>query len=286
MEVATLSSAGRWCWNEPARTCECRRRHATTSRSGSSRPRARHPEVYPELRAWVALASGRVVGAAIRTPPHNLVLAQPTDERALAALAHAIDDELPGVVGADPGGGPLRSGLDGTAWSCGRASMFDQRIYAADRRGDTDTYPRVDAPGDRCRPRRWSLVWFRAFSDGSAPSRRQRRSECSSGGSMRGSGPRTRASRSGSATGDGCRSRASAGRHRTAFASARSTRHPSSAARGYGTAVTAGDFTTVARQGTPLLFPLHRPGEPDVERDLHADRLRAGLRLARGRFVA
>jgi predicted GNAT family acetyltransferase len=38
----------------------------------------------------------------VRTPPHHLALARPGEPAALQALAEAIDDELPGVVGAVP----------------------------------------------------------------------------------------------------------------------------------------------------------------------------------------
>jgi uncharacterized protein len=59
-----------------------------------------HPEVYREFRLWTVRDGDEVVGAALRTPPFNLVLARPRDEAALEALAAAIDDELPGVVGS------------------------------------------------------------------------------------------------------------------------------------------------------------------------------------------
>ena len=62
-----------------------------------------HPDLYAELRGWVVREDGDVVGAALRTPPYNLVLARPRSDRAVGALADAITDELPGVVGAVPG---------------------------------------------------------------------------------------------------------------------------------------------------------------------------------------
>jgi len=43
-----------------------------------------------------------VAGAALRTPPYNLVLARPHNAGALQALAAGIDDDLPGVVAAQP----------------------------------------------------------------------------------------------------------------------------------------------------------------------------------------
>lgn len=122
-----------------------------------------HPDVYPELRAWIALEGGRVVGAALRTPPHNLILAQPTDERAVAALAHRIDDELPGVVGAVP-----EVDRFAAAWTTrhDRAAkvLFQQRIYAL-----SAVIPPPPAPGSMrlatVADRGQVLGWFRAFSE-------------------------------------------------------------------------------------------------------------------------
>ena len=88
-----------------------------------------HPDVYAELRGWVAHEAGDVVGAAVRTPPYNLVLARPRAPGALEALAAAIADELPGVVGAVPevdGFTSVWSALHGVT----PATRFDQRIYA------------------------------------------------------------------------------------------------------------------------------------------------------------
>lgn len=60
-----------------------------------------HPGLYPEHRLWLVEDRGTVVGASLRTPPYNLVLAGGTDA-AVDALAGAIDESLPGVVGARP----------------------------------------------------------------------------------------------------------------------------------------------------------------------------------------
>lgn len=59
------------------------------------------PGFYPEHELWVVEDEGEIVGAALRTPPHRLVLAQPTAMAAVAALAAALED-VPGVVGAVP----------------------------------------------------------------------------------------------------------------------------------------------------------------------------------------
>ena len=61
-----------------------------------------HPSVYPDYGLWVAEDGSETVGAALRTPPHNLILARPRDDSALEALAAAIDGELPGVIAARP----------------------------------------------------------------------------------------------------------------------------------------------------------------------------------------
>ena len=122
-----------------------------------------HPDVYPELRAWVALEGGRVVGAALRTPPHNLILARPTDERAVAALARRIDDELPGVVGAVP-----EVDRFAAAWTVRHDRVaqvvFEQRIYAL-----TAVVLPAPVPGSMrlatIVDRDDVLAWFRAFSE-------------------------------------------------------------------------------------------------------------------------
>ncbi len=88
-----------------------------------------HPSLYPEVLGWIAFGANAVVGAALRTPPHKLVLLAPSDSRAVAALADAIDDELPGVVGAVP-----EVDAFATAWSSRHdlavVTRFDQGVYA------------------------------------------------------------------------------------------------------------------------------------------------------------
>jgi predicted GNAT family acetyltransferase len=120
-----------------------------------------HAAVYPELHGWVVWAGALLVGAAIRTPPHNLVLARPADERAIDALAHAIDAELPGVVGAVP-----EVDAFATAWAKRHhlevTPAFDQRIYALREVSPLDSVPgamRLAGAADR----QLVLGWIRAF---------------------------------------------------------------------------------------------------------------------------
>jgi predicted GNAT family acetyltransferase len=59
------------------------------------------PELYPGHRLWLVRDGDEVLGAALRTPPHNLVVARSRVDEALGVLAE-LDDEPPGVVGAVP----------------------------------------------------------------------------------------------------------------------------------------------------------------------------------------
>jgi uncharacterized protein len=61
------------------------------------------PDRYPVRNLWLVREGDEVVGAALRTPPYNLILARPRTQPALAALAEAVaGEELPGVVGTEP----------------------------------------------------------------------------------------------------------------------------------------------------------------------------------------
>jgi uncharacterized protein len=60
------------------------------------------PALYSEHRLWLVEDGEEVVGAALQTPPYNLVLARPRSDAALEGLAAEVDDDVPGVVGALP----------------------------------------------------------------------------------------------------------------------------------------------------------------------------------------
>jgi hypothetical protein len=64
-----------------------------------------HPSVYADHRLWIVEHEERVVGAALQTPPFNVVVALPGAEEAADELADALaaeDVDLPGVTGAVP----------------------------------------------------------------------------------------------------------------------------------------------------------------------------------------
>jgi uncharacterized protein len=59
--------------------------------------------LYEDFRLWLVRDGDVPVGAAMQTPPYNLILARPQSTAALAALVEAVTtEELPGVVGSVP----------------------------------------------------------------------------------------------------------------------------------------------------------------------------------------
>ncbi|HEX2422992.1 MAG TPA: GNAT family N-acetyltransferase [Actinomycetota bacterium] len=91
-----------------------------------------HTAVYPAKNLWSVEDAGTVVGAALQTPPHNLVLAQPAAEDANDLLADAIGSagiHLPGVIGGLPEADTFAS-----AWCAGSGDtarrVMGQGIYA------------------------------------------------------------------------------------------------------------------------------------------------------------
>jgi uncharacterized protein len=122
----------------------------------------RHPQVYPDHSFWLVRDGGAVVGAAMRTPPHNLLIARPRDDGALSALADHVEEMLPGVQGAVPE-------VDAFAalWSERRdvtvRVVFEQGIYAL---RDVAELPHAEG---ECRPASSDdhsliLTWFAAFA--------------------------------------------------------------------------------------------------------------------------
>lgn len=130
---------------------------------------ADHPDVYREPRLWTVHEDGRVVAAALCTPPHNLILSQLDEPRWLAALAADVlaSDEVPGVLGPTAA---ARWFAD--AWSArtGRAAVrvVQERIFRIDR----VVAPRP-VPG-RCREaeerdRALLSAWWSAFTAEALP---------------------------------------------------------------------------------------------------------------------
>jgi GNAT superfamily N-acetyltransferase len=59
------------------------------------------PGRFDQFDAWLVWNEGDVVGAAARTPPHNLILADARSDEAVRHLAHHVG-VVPGVIGIEP----------------------------------------------------------------------------------------------------------------------------------------------------------------------------------------
>lgn len=86
-----------------------------------------HPEVYRDPWFIAVLDGGAVVGAAMRTPPYNVLLSEMT-EAVAHALADAITEELPGVMGPAAIARAFASRRAGTA-----ALAMNERIFKIER---------------------------------------------------------------------------------------------------------------------------------------------------------
>jgi GNAT superfamily N-acetyltransferase len=89
-----------------------------------------NPGLYPEQELWLVAEDGDVAGAALRTPPYNLVLGNGS-QAALEALAGELGGSIPGAVGAVPE-------IDDLVGACSRLhgvtpeARVRQGIYALD----------------------------------------------------------------------------------------------------------------------------------------------------------
>ncbi|MBA3434252.1 MAG: GNAT family N-acetyltransferase [Actinobacteria bacterium] len=124
-----------------------------------------HPDLYPEHRLWLVENEEHVVGAALQTPPFNLVLARSTANAVTEALAEHLCEEveLPGVLGAIPEVDVFAGAWDALAGTS-RRRRTAQRIYRL-----TEVRPVAPVPG---RPRQATaadrpllLDWVGAFAD-------------------------------------------------------------------------------------------------------------------------
>jgi uncharacterized protein len=130
------------------------------------------PELYPEHHLWVVRSSGEAVGAALRTPPFNLVLADPLVPGVLEDLVGALTGagmDLPGVVANRPHAEEFaRRWVEA---SRARAiPRMEQGVYALEGVRDVPGAagePRVATEADRA----VLLDWLRAFQAEALPPR-------------------------------------------------------------------------------------------------------------------
>jgi predicted GNAT family acetyltransferase len=130
----------------------------------------RQPHVYPELLAWVAMRGTEPAAAALRTPPFNLVLADPLDDDALGELLDAVaadQPELPGIVGNVPFVEAAARRLGEATGRTARVTL-SQAAHALTAVEDVPMAPGAPRPaGAADRP--LLLAWLLAFARESLP---------------------------------------------------------------------------------------------------------------------
>jgi uncharacterized protein len=128
------------------------------------------PDVHPEVHLWSVESVREVVGAALMTPPFNVVVARPAHGAVLQFTAEALvgeDVELPGVTGALPEADRFRESWELLTGARGHRRMA-QGIYAvreAQPPGDVPGRMRFAGAGDR----RLLVDWILAFEAESIP---------------------------------------------------------------------------------------------------------------------
>ncbi|HEY3551512.1 MAG TPA: GNAT family N-acetyltransferase [Gaiellaceae bacterium] len=122
------------------------------------------PDLYLTRNLWLVRDGDQVVGAALRTPPYNLILARPRSKQALAALAETVaGEELPGIVGTEPEVHEFATMWSGRSGISARTSMR-QGVYALEQVEPLSAVPgsaRVAEEGDL----ELVLRWWLAFGD-------------------------------------------------------------------------------------------------------------------------
>ena len=124
-----------------------------------------YPSTYSQYRLWLVEDGARLAGAALQTPPFNLVVALPRASEApvLADALHAEGVELPGVTGAVPEVDTFsRAWEDRTGLR--RRQRMAQRIYRLTK------LRRAERVRGRPRPatgldRSLLLAWISAFGE-------------------------------------------------------------------------------------------------------------------------
>jgi len=129
------------------------------------------PRLYGEEPYFaVALDGDRVVGAAMRTPPHNLILSEMDDDDALEPIAEdaeSVFGSLPGVVGPkEPAGQFARLWEARTGASA--AIGIQQRVYRASEAILPEGVSGSRRPYDEA-DRDLVIAWMEAFVDEALP---------------------------------------------------------------------------------------------------------------------
>jgi len=119
------------------------------------------PDVYREKHFWT-VHDGDVVGAAMMTPPFNLIVAKPPSAEALPFLARRLSGAgvtVPGVTGALP-----EADVFAEAWSGSPRLRMSQGIYAA-RKVQLPQAVKGEARSAGLEDHGLIVEWLLAFSD-------------------------------------------------------------------------------------------------------------------------
>jgi len=128
------------------------------------------PDVYPHFHLWAVEAEGQVVGAALRTEPHNVVLSAPAVAGAVETLVDALVTEnaqVPGVVGGLPEANVFVERYQSTTGAF-VSSRSDQAIHVLTQ---VEEVPTPSGAARRARPDDLELIlgWSRAFGEEAVP---------------------------------------------------------------------------------------------------------------------
>jgi hypothetical protein len=116
-------------------------------------------DAYREAHLWT-VEEERVVGAALMTPPFNIVVAQPLRDDAVPFLAHALRERgvaVPGVTAALP-----EADLFASAWGGSRRVRMRHGVYAARGAREPEGVAGVARPAEQ-RDRDLLIEWLDAF---------------------------------------------------------------------------------------------------------------------------
>lgn len=98
MEVVQLADVGEFLERTAALLADEARHNLILGLAGTLRD---NPGLYREHELWLVEDGDSIVGAALRTPPYNLVVGEGS-EAALEVLARVVGGGIPGAVGAVP----------------------------------------------------------------------------------------------------------------------------------------------------------------------------------------
>jgi predicted GNAT family acetyltransferase len=124
------------------------------------------PDVYPVHRLWVVTDAGRPVAAALRTPPHHLVLADPIDQAALEPLLESAletEGDVEGIVANGPfaqAAASIWTSLTGTVITL----EFAQGVFELTQVADVARPEGAAREGTPERDRDLAIEWMAAFS--------------------------------------------------------------------------------------------------------------------------